>query len=385
MILKKTETDYWFTIEPYVFFGLTNQCALLYNTLDGVIIESNKVEVIELLMETLQKENCGVVLLTNERFQNKNVNTFIRELRKKYMGDVIDVALSKSKPVQLLPFFNFPDKQEIYKRHNFSSFKNVLEYLSEICIHVDHTTNMTDLIAFLQSIQGKPTYNIIGDMTNYKELISFLNQQPSPKNIFCSYTKVIALQPVFENNFSYNISVNFPMNMQQWHHSRQILLNQTLPVEYVFDVSSVDDCQQAEQLVDQFQIEIFKMNPVYTRDNNKFFEENVYLNKEDILTSSLSIKDFFARQVMNMFDFGKINIMPNGDAYANLNHPVLGNIYTDSIHEIVYKEIEEGKSWLRIRNQVPCNNCIYQWLCPSPSNYEIAIGRSNLCHVKNNN
>ena len=52
-----------------------------------------------------------------------------------------------------------------------------------------------------------------------------------------------------------------------------------------------------------------------------------------------------------------------------------------SIHEIVYNEIEKGKSWLRIRNQFPCDNCVYQWICPSPSNYEIAIGRSNLCHV----
>ena len=85
---------------------------------------------------------------------------------------------------------------------------------------------------------------------------------------------------------------------------------------------------------------------------------------------------------MNICDFGKINIMPNGDAYANLNYPSLGNIYTDSIYEIVSKEIEDGNSWLRIRNQTPYNDCIYQWLCPPPSNYEVVIGRPNLCHVK---
>ena len=73
--------------------------------------------------------------------------------------------------------------------------------------------------------------------------------------------------------------------------------------------------------------------------------------------------------------------MSNGDAYAHVNYQLLGNIYTHSIHEIVYNEIEKGKSWLRIRNQFPCDNCVYQWICPSPSNYEIAIGRSNLCHV----
>ena len=74
--------------------------------------------------------------------------------------------------------------------------------------------------------------------------------------------------------------------------------------------------------------------------------------------------------------------MSNGDAYANPNHPVLGNIYTDSINEIVYNEVELGKSWFRIRDQEPCNECVFQWLCPPPSNYEIEIGRPNLCHVK---
>jgi pseudo-rSAM protein len=96
----------------------------------------------------------------------------------------------------------------------------------------------------------------------------------------------------------------------------------------------------------------------------------------------MTIKDFFSRQVINIYDFGKISIMSNGDVYANLNHPALGNIYTDNIYEIINKEVDEGKSWFRIRNQEPCTNCVYQWLCPSPSNYEIAIGRPNLCHVK---
>jgi len=85
---------------------------------------------------------------------------------------------------------------------------------------------------------------------------------------------------------------------------------------------------------------------------------------------------------MNKHDFGKLHIMPDGNVYANVNHPVLGNIYADGINKIVRKEIEEGISWFRIRNQAPCNDCIYQWLCPPPSNYEIAIGRTNLCHVK---
>ena len=377
--------NYWFTIEPYVFVGIAKESVLLYNTLDGVTLESDKDEIIELLKEILKEDNCGVVLLTYERYKQKDINNFIKKLRYNYMGDIIEVALSKGKPVQLLPFYNFSDKLEIYKKHNFSSTKNELQNLSKISIHINNTTNIVNLISFLQSIPGTPTFNIVGnilEVEQYEKLLSFLNQHPSPKDISCSYLNVISLQPSFENNFSYSILVPFPIEMVQWSKSRQILLNQKLPVEYIFDVLSINDCIQVEQFVEKFQIEKYRLNPVYSGNNIQFFEENVFLTKEDILATSMTIKDFFSRQAINIYDFGIINILPNGDAYANLYHPILGNIYTDSIYEIVDKEVAEGQSWFRIRNQAPCTDCVYQWLCPPPSNYEIAIGRPNLCHVR---
>ena len=61
-----------------------------------------------------------------------------------------------------------------------------------------------------------------------------------------------------------------------------------------------------------------------------------------------------------MHDFGKFSIMSDG----------------------VQKELTEGCSWLHIRNKALCDTCIYQWLCPSPSDYEIRLGHLNLCTVK---
>lgn len=381
----ETTKKYWFVIEPYVYISITNKCALLYNTLDGITLESEKIEVVKLLRGILQKENSGVVLLTDDEYKQNDINSFIMELREKYMGDIVDVALSKGKPVQLLPFFNLSNSQELYKKHNFSSHKNVLENLTEITIYVDHTTNIVNLISFLQSLSVSLIFNIVlnpGNVVNYRELMSFFNLCASPKNILCSYINIMSLESYFESNFSYIISVNFPLDIQKWNHSRQILHHKYLSFEYVFNVSSIEDYKEVECLVEQFQIEKYRLNPIYTGNNIVFFEKMVFLTKEDILSTSMSIKDFFSNQSINIYDFGKINIMPNGDAYANTNHPALGNIYTNSIYEIVYKEVEEGVSWLRVRNQSPCSDCIYQWLCPPPSNHEIVIGRFNLCHIK---
>ena len=121
MKFMKTEINFWFTIEPYVFIDIKKNSVLLYNTLDGVVLESNNDIIIDLLKETLQEKNCGVLFLSNERYNQKDIKDFINELKEKYMGDIIDVNLSKGKPVQLLPYFNFSKKKEIYKEHNFSS------------------------------------------------------------------------------------------------------------------------------------------------------------------------------------------------------------------------------------------------------------------------
>lgn len=385
MITKKETTNYWFKIEPYVHISIVNSNVLLYNTFDGSFIESKDIEIVKLLKETLLKENCGVVLLTAERYNLDNIRKFIMELRAKYMGDIIDIELSKSKPVQIMPFTSLVNTQELFKKQNFPTGKKILEYLSEISIYVDYNTNIMDLNSFLKSLPNISTVNIIGnlkDVANYKELLLVLDQFPSLKKITCNYSNVISLQPEFVNNFSYSILINYQIDISKWNYSRRLLLNQSIPFECIFEVTSMDNYSQINKFIEEFGIEKHQLKPVYTGDNIDFFKENVFLTKDDILSTPLSISDFFINQSMNIFDFGKIAIMSNGDIYANVNYPILGNIHTHSIYEIISKELEEGRSWLRIRNQAPCNTCLYQWFCPSPSNYEIAIGRPNLCHVK---
>ena len=372
----KNVSDYWFTIEPYVFVDIKSKHVLLYNTLDGVTIESTNEKIVELLQETLQEENCGVALLTHERYRQEEICCFVDELREKFMGDVINVSLSDGKPVQILPFYNYSKEQELYKKNNFSSYKNILEKLFEISLYIDATTNITKLIHFLITLPKNLTFNIVGNMEevpNYSELFSYLDHCSSPKNLLCSYKNIIPLQPIFAHNFSYQISVSFPINVERWNHAMKVLLSQALPVEFVFEVSSEEDVQLSEQLIEQHQIDKYRLKPNYTGNNIRFFENEVFLSKEDILSTPMTMKDFFARQAMNLYDFGKITILPNGDVYANLNHPSLGNIYVNNIHEILHKEVEEGKSWFRVRNHPPCTDCVYQWICPSPSNYEMLL------------
>ncbi len=95
---------YWFTIEPYVFVGISSTTVLLYNTLDGNVVESQNSTVLRLMRNLLMKENNGVVGITKEEYSNEGINGFISLVRKYYMVDLIETSLSKSKPIQILPY-----------------------------------------------------------------------------------------------------------------------------------------------------------------------------------------------------------------------------------------------------------------------------------------
>ena len=129
-------SDYWFMIEPYVHINIANGYMLLYNTLDKETIISNNEKVINLLEELLQDENCGVTILKNEQYRQNDIHSFITNLREKYMGDIIDISLSKGKPIQILPHTNFCNKRN--EKYNFIKNANLLHFLNEIIILIDH-------------------------------------------------------------------------------------------------------------------------------------------------------------------------------------------------------------------------------------------------------
>ena len=385
--MMNTDKKFWFTIEPYVYVGLTDNNTLLYNTLDREFIESDKTEIINLLKDTFLKENNGVLQLSNDRYNNKNIKDFIIDLKAKFMGDIIDSSFSKVKPIQILPYFNISDSNnaDMYKLQNFTTERGHIDKLSEISIYMDKTTNAYGLISALESVPAKTAFNLIGDIfsvNDYDVILSFLNNRNAPKNIICSYIDTYHLGSIYENNFSYTILVDLPINSKAWNKSIQISQKHTLSFEYIFHITSENDYELIEQIIEDNNIKNYSLEPLYTGENIAFLKDNVFLKREDILAEDISVKSIFINQMINIYDFGKLNIMPNGDVFANINYPILGNIYKDSFTNIINKEIKEGKSWFRTRTKYPCNGCVFQWLCPSPSNLEIAIGYSNLCHIK---
>jgi len=56
-------------------------------------------------------------------------------------------------------------------------------------------------------------------------------------------------------------------------------------------------------------------------------------------------------------------------------------IATDTFYQLISNELVHNYAWKRTRTKSPCKMCVYQFLCPPPSNYEYALKCNNLCHV----
>ena len=374
---------YWFFIDSYVYVNVIGIRALLYNTLDGNIIKVENAEVANLLLNLLSEDNCGVCFLEENDYLKEDMNCFINELRDKYMGDVIDVSLSKGKPIQILPYVNFPSKIDM--KYNYTKVENLLNLLLEIKINIGINTDVEKIISYLDVLDLNIKYTVFGNLNsncNSSNLIRKLEKISKNIDVILTCDQIQNIENKFEDNVSYKVVFELPIELEKILMIVSLLEEKKLQVKYVFNLKSIDEYKCAEKLVEKINIEKCEFNPVCTGENVDFFMEYVYLDEEDIESVRMSMKDFFIKRFINTNDFGKITIDADGTIYANINQPALGTIYTCSMFEIIQKELKTGKSWLRTRVQEPCNNCLYRLLCPSPSDYDLSLGKMNLCHVK---
>lgn len=139
----------------------------------------------------------------------------------------------------------------------------------------------------------------------------------------------------------------------------------------------------AKSLIHKYNIIKYTFTLTYNGNNMSFFQKYVYLSKKDILSHPHSKQDIFINTILNKISFGKLSIFPNSQVYSDIHDKSLGNLRQNTIPELIYKEMTQRNIWLNTRNQKPCKNCIFQYLCPPPSQYERMIRKLDLCKISN--
>lgn len=404
----------WLYIEPYSLIFKTDSECLIYNTLDykSTLLDIN--DDTKEIVESLVSDKC--IVFTDEMSLKKNVIHFVEQVRKTYNGDVVSIDTNEAiRPAFFSPIINNQrefEKLDSYTWMNMNS--QIMNYLEEIYVYINgiqatkdispdlykqipcyiETTDCIDpqqLVAFFDGINDKQVnkINILGgDLFNcdkIENILEIVNEKASIINYYYRYDQWKPEYLKFIKDDNVKLTIIIPIELiKDIPVDPEIIKSISVEkkdAEFIFLIQSDDEIEVAEKIIKRYSLKNIQWKPVYNGNNILFFQENIYTDKIDFNEIKLSKRQIYSNQKINNNDFGRITILPDGKVYANLNFSPIG-IISDRIQDLLYLELKNGNSWLRIRNQAPCADCVYRYLCPPPSNYELIIDKPNLCHVK---
>ena len=406
------QNNYWFGILSHNYYVHKADHAILYNTLSGEYIKVSDKTIISLLEKMHRKENLGVIEINADELNQPEIASFVEESTQKNICRIEVKKTDSPKPIQLMPILNLQrDIDKLNKEDGRSLGEDVLHYLSDVTIYLNDECNQqcsgcnqydkqffhcykslnSDIFSFdlvnqlLEKLQYAPVRRLaitggnIFDYPEFERLLSYLKAQQIYPILGVHYKNVNKERVAMIQDFPVEVFVTFPINEE----CMTDFISQSIPanLKIIFEITSERDYARAKSWIEKYEIENFELRPFFNGKNESFFSSNIYLSEEDIL-SDLSIQRIiFARQKMNTTFFGALHIYPDGDVKANPSKESIGNYKTDNLLKIIEKEMITNTAWRTIRDKEPCSKCLYQFLCPSPSNYEIAFGKDNLCNI----
>lgn len=414
--------SYWFYLEPYVHISIKRNNCLLYNTLNGKILEYyNEPEITKVIKRLLLKKSLLVIKLTEEDMNHRpKILRFVKKTKKYFMGDLIDTKFSSGKPIQMMPILNIlKDIQKLKKDSSRSIGENIMKYLTEVsfylnnhcdlkcsickdayrqflCCHKDKQRQIelgiSQINDFLEQAGGSNLHqiNILGGnilkYSKLKDLINILIGCQVKKVFYLNYLNInfgeekldiIKLcRPILQ------ILATFPIDETKLRDTLDLIKQKKIDYQLKFIIQNEEEIEKTNSLISDINIDKVIFQPYFNNRNQTFFDKYVFVKKEQLLKSKPTPKDIYTRTSINPLNFGRIIIFSNGTIYANVNANIIGTLGKNSIYDAIYCEMENGKSWRRTRTKVnPCKNCIFDLLCPPLSNYEFVLERNNLCHI----
>lgn len=416
------ENSFWFYIDTYVHIAIKADKILLYNPYTGKSIEfSGKPELLRLIKRIKSPRNLWVVRLKERDLNIPEICRFVDLVKSNFMGDLIRSSFSKGKPIQMVPKVKIQQDVRFLKAGKIRSVgEDVMTHLSKITLTINAECNHSCAIcneAFRQftcctsAANGKnqelgieQIRNIFNDITKrdlkilisggnifkysaLDQLVKFLNTVQSSKTFYIHYLNLgLNIDRISEldiRNSTLNILVTPPLDLKLF---KAIIEASSLfagEKRFDFIVQSNEEFSSFAKHIEDLQIKSYRYTPFVNRTNIEFFEDNVYIDRNDIEENMPTLRDIYMNGTINSNFFGNLTITPDGSVFSNIRDSALGNVETNSLYEIMTKELNQGKNWLKIRrNLMPCKQCVFEMLCPPISNYNMAIGKYDLCHIR---
>lgn len=407
----------WFYFEPYTFILCEENNGIIYNSLNKkYFIFQNQGLVRSKIIELKNILNLYCIEVSNQELNNSKFKEFVSKSVEIAAGSIVNSPDDEKKPISLLPRlklikdFDHPEKSGMLEKDVRNNLTEISFYLNGGCnVNCKYCDTFFKQIPFCTKSQNELSidffdkfissigYNNLqkinilgGNLLNYKYIdlvISKLNTWKTKKEYFIHYLnlpisgKSLELLNLNKSGNLINLLITFPLQ-SIFTDIISFCEKFNLAIKWTITITSEKEYYSAEKLINEFHLTNCDIKPIATGRNTQFFQKHVFLSKSEILSSNISKRQLFSREVINSYDFGKLLISTDGKVFANINHLPIGSI-NSNINELIYNELKDGISWRKTRlKDKPCSSCMYNLLCPSPSNYEIVLGKSNLCNVR---
>lgn len=407
------DNNYWFFLNAHIHVSIKPNAMLLYDTHTGEDLYVESMTAIQLVNKIYVDENLGSIELESSDLADPETHDFVDKVVMKGMGELLNQNTHPIKPVILLPILSLNlDVEKFKDKENVDLFlaRDISKYLLDVnivlnnscqqqCRHCPNyckqffccskeespeSLSQDSLVNLLRQISYFPvrTINVTGgDIYRYQNLEVFNTSNGEARKVFNFYVHYLNYQenPYIDNQ-NIHLIINSPVNHGKLHEIYS--LTKEKEVRYHLVVENEEQYDELELAMVSLGIEDYEVHPYYNGHNIQFFEENVYLSKEDIVATPISMREIFRNQKLNANSFGSLYILPNGDIKANLNERTIGHLDKDKIIDVINHEMLQNTAWRKVRSLGPCKNCVYQYLCPPLSNYERILNRQNLCNVQ---
>lgn len=395
-------------IYPYTYITLVRGNYLLYNTINGEYIKGDNPN-IEKIIKGLLLTNSQWIYHIPTLDRSTELYNFILEVKEKNIGDCLN-NYNAHGAIQFYPIKNIQHDVNRYKGENeYKSGDNVANYLHELSIYINNqctqkcqscnnvykqypfchkeeentNINLKALSAFIGKTALPSLYriNILGgNIWNYPYLKELREELSILEVDTYYYTHIsnFSLKRIDLNSFKHIVVL---VNIAEYKEIYNEAFHTIENIEYNFFVSNEAELNMANNLIKKYLLRQYQIRPIYNKKNFDFFKEFVFINEDDIFERKHTFQDIFRNDTLNCNYFGKLIIFANGSVFADINKKAIGDIFQNSVSELIWKELETGKSWFRVRKrQKPCNECILRDFCPPTSNIEVAMRRNDLCN-----
>lgn len=399
---------YWFYLEPSVFIFNKGNNVLFYDSDSKCRVLCSKNHKIESFVNSLlQLDNLYGICLFDSDLKDDEISNLINNLRKQYMADLLPAA--EVNPIVIPPVMkcHTDQRSEMQKTEMMPLLNELTFYVNGSCqqecahckdyLHqfgfchknkeelnfIEIKELIHKVLATITTLKLNFNGGNIFHYTQINELLAHLQETQIKSNIYVHYLnwdssfyKQISLCNIYTH-----IYVTPPINWEVIQSISTKYKDISERIKFIFVVENEDEFENLPYKIEELSINKYFIFPFYNGSNISFFENYVYTKEEDLFENGPSKREVYKRQLINLNDMGKLIISSDGYYFSNMNFPALGKI-TEHITQIISKEWNKDNVWKRIRKAKPCTECVYQYLCPSPSNYELVINKSNLCNIK---